>query len=121
MNARDAQREFERLGSELDSAVEQLVTAPTAVDEWTATLRAAVETVERTRTAVPAMAASEGFRALIARMQQRTRQVEVLLESAALFYCGAVAVGGAPQTPGGYTYEGIAEQFAASGRMQLEA
>ena len=119
MTVKEAQRELERIGADLESAIEQLVERPAAVDQWPVTLRSSLEAVQRTREQFPASANREAFRPMVQRIQERAQQVQMLLESAALFYCGCVAVGTTQGT--GYGQDGSFQQFAASGRMQLEA
>jgi hypothetical protein len=119
MTVKEAQRELERIGTDLENAIEQLVERPTEVDQWPATLRATLEAVQRTSAQFPASAESSTFAPMVERIQSRVRQVHLLLESAALFYCGCVAVGGTQSN--GYTHEGALQQLAAGGRMQLEA
>lgn len=119
MTVREAQRELERIGADLERAIAQLVETPTAVERWPVTLRATLDALERTRQDFPARVESDTFRPMIDRIQSRVKQVNALLESAALFYCGSLAVGGTDG--GGYTHDGALQQFAAGGRMQLEA
>jgi len=119
MTVKEAQRELERVGAELDKAIEQLVDRPTAVDQWPATLRTTLETLQRTRAQFSASAESQVLGAMVQKIQSRVKQVHLLLESAAMFYCGCVAV--APTHGAGYTCDGALESFAAGGRMQLEA
>jgi hypothetical protein len=119
MTVKEAQRELERIGAELENAIEQLVETPTAVEQWPATLQATLEALQRTQRQFPSSAESDTFRPMVQRLQSRVRQVHLLLESAALFYCGCVAVSETDST--GYTHHGALEQFASGGRMQLEA
>jgi hypothetical protein len=119
MTVKEAQRELERVGAELENAIEQLVETPTAVERWPATLQTTLEALQRTQRQFPSSAESDTFRPMVQRIQSRVRQVHLLLESAALFYCGCVAIGGTHCT--GYTHEGALEQFTGGGRMQLEA
>jgi len=119
MTVKEAQREFERIGADLEHAIEQLVERPTAVEEWPATLQATLAVVQRTRQQFPASADSNTFRPMVQRIQGRVQQVHLLLESAALFYCGCLAVGATQGA--GYRHDGALEQCATGGRLQLEA
>ena len=92
---------------------------PTEVAGWPRSLRTALEALEKTRAQYPAAQENKTFAPLLQSIQTRVKQVHVLLEAAALFYCGCMAVGAAEGA--GYTYEGALEQSVGGGRMQLEA
>ena len=119
MTAKDAKRELERAGSELDKAITLLVSMPAEVSSWPASLRTASESLQRTRAEFPALGEVSGCGPLLVGLKSRVKQVHALLESAALFYCGCVAIS-APEGSG-YNCEGALEQSVLSGRMQLEA
>ncbi len=138
MTVQEAQRELERVGAELDTAIEQLVGGPSAVDpsavnhsavdpsavnQWPATLKAAAAALQNAKEQLPPAGAGtfarETFTPLLERIQTRVSRVHMLLESAALFYCGCVAR--AVPEHAGYAADGALQQSAAGGRMQLEA
>lgn len=119
MNDKEAQRELVRIAADLDEAIEQLVSTPTAAAGWPVTLKRALASLERTRGQLRASAAKRAFRPLLDNIQQRVRRVQLLVDAAAMFYWGCVAV---TKTQGaGYTHEGAFEEVALGGRMQLEA
>lgn len=119
MTGKEAQRELERIEVELDRAIEQLVKTPAAADSWPVSLQAALAGLERIKAQFSRPADKRALRPFLERIQQRMKQVNALVEAAAVFYWGSVAV---TRTQGtGYTHEGALEEFAVAGRMQLEA
>ncbi len=119
MTEKEAQRELARLEADLENAIAQLVNAPAAPEGWPVTLQAALKALQKIKAQVPAAAESGKLRLMMQRIQQRVKQVQLLVESAALFYWGCAAV---TRTQGaGYTHAGALEECAVSGRMQLEA
>lgn len=119
MTENEAQRELARVAADLDSAIAQLVNRPAAADGWPASLAAASAVFVRIRSQVPVAVDRQTLRPLLTSIEQRVKRVNLLVESAALFYWGCVAV---TRTQGaGYTHEGALEEFALGGRMQLEA
>lgn len=119
MTVKEAQHELERAGRELEKVVAQLVETPTEAGRWPAGLKLALDALQRTRDECPAARNDESFTAMLKTIHTRVTQVELLLESAALFYFGVLAIGA--HEGAGYTYEGALQQSAFGGRMQLEA
>jgi hypothetical protein len=119
MTEKETQRELARLEADLENAIAQLVKAPASPEGWPVTLQAALKTLQKSKTQFPAAADRGKFRLVMQRIEQRVKQVQLLVESAALFYWGCAAV---TRTQGaGYTHAGALEEFAEGGRMQLEA
>lgn len=119
MTEKEAQRELVRIEADLEQVIEQLVKTPAAVDRWPATLKAVSAAIQRMKLVFPATVDRCMFAPMIQSIQQRMRQVNLLVESAALFYWGCVAVTNTQSA--GYTHAGALEEFASGGRMQLEA
>lgn len=119
MTDKEAQRELVRIDAELTTAIEQLVKTPAAITTWPVSLQAALTGLQRTKAQLPATANKRALRPFLKQIQQRMKEVNALVEAAAMFYWGSVAV---TRTQGaGYTHEGALEEFAVGGRMQLEA
>jgi hypothetical protein len=119
MTIKDAQCELAEVGAILEQAIEQLSQRPTAFDQWTRTLASAAAKLQRTRDLCAESAVSQAIRPLVRCLDTRAKQVQVLLDSAASFYCGCVAV--RASQGGGYTPSGTLEPLTGGGRMQLEA
>jgi hypothetical protein len=119
MTEKEAQRELGRIEAELENAIAQLVKTPAAADSWPVALKAALTALQRVRAQFPVPADRRALRPLLQSIEKRVKQVQALVDSAAIFYFGCVAV---TRTQGvGYTHEGALEEFAVGGRMQLEA
>lgn len=119
MTGKEAQLEFARIEATLGEAIWELVETPTAVDRWPASLQAAMVALQSANSQLSVSARNGSFFPLVERLQSRVKQVHLLLESAALFYCGCVAV--RATQAGGYTPAGALEPWTGGSRLQLEA
>ena len=119
MNFKEAKREFERLGAVLDEAAQQLVEAPSGAARWPGTLERAGVALRGLKAQCEASGLHPAFAGRLKLIERQVQRIHLLLESAAAFYCGCVAL--RATEAGGYTPDGTIEQLTSSERMQLEA
>lgn len=119
MTAKEARRELERIAAELENVIAQLIERPAAVDRWPAALRGIAEGLQKIRQQFPRAEENSALGPLVGAVQSRMTRLEALIESAAHFYFGCLAV---PATQSySYAPDGAVESFVARGRLRLEA
>jgi|SRR5581483_2226234 len=118
MTSAEAQRQLEDANRNLDTAVECLVETP-----WRA--RQVHDELEKVAAAINSVYEQRGhFRLssslipVLRNVQNRMRQVQLLLDSAVTFYCGAVS--GALAQSGAYTADGQVARANDRGCLKFE-
>jgi|SRR5579875_1025088 len=119
MSPNQIDRELERVESNLDAIIQQLVEMRPESADWPAKLASVAETLRGACSTYSSLSRGVDVRVRLGSIQTRVDRAQRLLESAAAFYCGCLIVRRAEDCC--YARDGEALSYSSGARMQLEA
>jgi hypothetical protein len=119
MTSAEAQRQFEKVNRNLDTTVECLVKTPWRVREVHQELGATAAALKSLYEQRGAIRSRASVIPALRKIQARVGQVQVLLDAAVTFYCGAIS--GTLAQSGAYRADGQVATAPHGGCLKFEA
>lgn len=119
MTTEEARKHLEAAEKGLRTAVDQLIIQPSKAARLEAGLKTVAETIEKVSSERSSFAQSEPIAQLLRRIRAHIGRMQLLLDTAATFYCGAMA--DALSHSGAYTADGRLPRHVHGGCLKLEA
>ena len=119
MTSEQARKHLEAAEKNLRTAVDQLIIQPSKAARLEASLKTIAETIQKVSSERSSFAQSPSIAQLLSRIRAHVARMQLLLDTAATFYCGAMA--DALSNTGAYTSDGQLPRHIQSGCLKLEA
>jgi len=119
MNTEQARGQLEAAEERLLSAVNRLVAMGPGVGHVRADLQDAAEAIKKVYMDGGSREQAESLIPLVGKIRARVMRAQLLLDSAASLYCGAMTA--AVSQPGAYTPEGEMQRGVSRGYLEIEA